>query len=100
VLAVDGAALSKAFPSWEQRRRFLRYLVGRYAAMNVTWQGVEYFEDSVDTRALQGGRQGAKGTGWLSASTHCGGARDLGAAARRRLDGLRRLRQHGRPNRR
>ena len=52
ILAADGAALTKAFPSWQQRRRFLRYLVGRYAAMNVTWQGVEYFEDSVDTRSL------------------------------------------------
>ncbi|MCX6626595.1 MAG: DUF5060 domain-containing protein, partial [Candidatus Solibacter sp.] len=52
ILAADGAALAKAFPSWEQRRRFLRYLVGRYAAMHITWQGVQYFEDSVDTRAL------------------------------------------------
>ena len=52
ILAADGAALTKAFPSWEQRRRFLRYLVGRYAAMNVTWQPVQYFEDSVDTRSL------------------------------------------------
>jgi uncharacterized protein DUF5060/uncharacterized protein DUF4038 len=52
ILAVDGTALAQAFPSWQQRRRFLRYLVGRYAAMNVTWQGVQYFEDSIDTRAL------------------------------------------------
>src|SRR5260370_5236427 len=52
ILAVDGAAFTQAFPSWQQRRRFLRYLVGRYAAMNVTWQGVQYFEDSMDTRAL------------------------------------------------
>ncbi len=52
ILAADGAALVKAFPSWEQRRRFLRYLVARYAAMHITWQGVQYFEDSIDTRAL------------------------------------------------
>jgi len=52
ILAADGAALTRAFPSWQQRRRFLRYLVGRYAAMNITWQGVQYFEDSLDTRAL------------------------------------------------
>ena len=52
ILAADGEALIKAFPSWQQRRRFLRYLVGRYAAMNITWQGVQYFEDSLDTRAL------------------------------------------------
>ena len=52
ILAVDGAGLTRSFPSWEQRRRFLRYIVGRYAAMHVTWQGVQYFEDSADTRAL------------------------------------------------
>jgi hypothetical protein len=52
VLAADGAGLTRSFPSWEQRRRFLRYIVGRYAAMHVTWQGVQYFEDSADTRAL------------------------------------------------
>ena len=52
ILAADGAALTKSFPTWQQRRRFLRYLVGRYAAMHVTWQGVQYFEDSMDTRAL------------------------------------------------
>jgi hypothetical protein len=52
MLATDTASLVKMFPAWEQRRRFLRYLVGRYAAMHVTWQGVEYFEDSVDARPL------------------------------------------------
>jgi hypothetical protein len=52
ILAADGTSLAKAFPSWQQRRRALRYLVGRYAAMHVTWQGVQYFEDSVDARAL------------------------------------------------
>ena len=52
ILAADGAGLTRSFPSWEQRRRFLRYIVGRYAAMHVTWQGVQYFEDSADTRAL------------------------------------------------
>jgi Domain of unknown function (DUF5060)/Protein of unknown function (DUF4038) len=52
ILAADTASLVKAFPSWEQRRRFIRYLAGRYAGMHVTWQGVQYFEDSVDARAL------------------------------------------------
>ena len=44
--------LTKLFPSWEQRRRFVRYLVARYAAMNVTWLGLEHFEDYPDGRAL------------------------------------------------
>jgi hypothetical protein len=52
ILATDTASIAKTFPSWEQRRRFLRYLVGRYAGMHVTWQGVQYFEDSVDARPL------------------------------------------------
>ncbi len=52
VLATDAGALAKVFPSWEERRRFIRYLAGRYAAMNVTWQGVEHFEDTVGARPL------------------------------------------------
>jgi hypothetical protein len=52
ILAPDTATLVKKFPNWEQRRRFIRYLSGRYAAMNVTWQGVEHFEDSVDAKPL------------------------------------------------
>jgi hypothetical protein len=52
ILAADTASILKAFPSWEQRRRFIRYLAARYAAMHVTWQGVQYFEDTVDARAV------------------------------------------------
>src|SRR5215471_497723 len=52
ILAADGAAISRRFPVWDQRRRFIRYLVARYAPMHVTWQGVEHFEDTMDTRVL------------------------------------------------
>ena len=52
ILAGGPGFLSKMFPTWEQRRRFVRYVVGRYAAMNVTWQGVDAFEDYADGRAL------------------------------------------------
>jgi hypothetical protein len=52
ILAADGAALTRMFPNWDQRRRFVRYLVARYAPLHVTWQGVEHFEDTMDTRAL------------------------------------------------
>jgi hypothetical protein len=52
VLAGGPGFLTKVFPTWEQRRRFIRYLVGRYAAMNITWQGVDRFEDYPDGRAL------------------------------------------------
>src|SRR5436305_11216229 len=33
ILAPSSKALSTLFPNWEQRRRFVRYLVARYAAM-------------------------------------------------------------------
>ena len=52
VLAPGPEALAKLFPNWEQRRRFVRFLVARYAAMNVTWQGVDQFEGFADGRAL------------------------------------------------
>jgi hypothetical protein len=52
ILAGGPGFLTKVFPAWEQRRRFIRYVVGRYAAMNVTWQGVDRFEDYADGRAL------------------------------------------------
>ena len=52
VLAGGPGLLTKVFPTWQQRRRFIRYMVGRYAAMNVTWQGVDRFEDYADGRAL------------------------------------------------
>src|ERR1035437_9339607 len=51
-LARSPAALATAFPSPEQRRRFARYVAGRYAAMNVTWQAAERFEDDLDGRAV------------------------------------------------
>jgi len=52
ILAGGPGYLSKMFPTWEERRRFIRYIVGRYAAMNVTWQGVDQFEGYADARAL------------------------------------------------
>src|SRR5689334_4730618 len=51
ILAPDGAALAKIAPNWDQRRRWVRYLIARYAPLHVTWQGVEHFEDTIDTRA-------------------------------------------------
>jgi hypothetical protein len=51
VLAGPGL-LTKLCPSPDERRRLIRYLVARYAPMNVTWQGVERFEEYPDGRAL------------------------------------------------
>src|SRR5579862_5230774 len=44
------ADMAKLLPTAEQRRRFARYLAGRYAAMNVTWEAVAQFEDAPDSR--------------------------------------------------
>jgi hypothetical protein len=44
--------LVKLFPEARDRERYVRYLVGRYAAMHVTWQGVEEFESYENGRAL------------------------------------------------
>ena len=52
VLAPRPSFLTGLFPTWEQRRRFVRYLAARYAPMNVTWQGVQEFESDRDSRAL------------------------------------------------
>jgi hypothetical protein len=49
----DGAGqLTKLLPDWQQRERYVRYVVARYAPMNVTWQGVRDFESYGDGRAL------------------------------------------------
>jgi hypothetical protein len=52
VLAADPGALAKLFPDWRSRKYFVRYVVGRYGALNVTWQLVEQFEGHPEARAL------------------------------------------------
>jgi Domain of unknown function (DUF5060)/Protein of unknown function (DUF4038) len=52
ILAGGDGTLTRLFPKPDQRRRFVSYVVARYAAMNVTWQGVDNFEDYPDARAL------------------------------------------------
>jgi len=52
VLAPSPRALLRLLPDPAARRRFLRFLVGRYAARNVTWQGLDEFESQAGARAL------------------------------------------------
>jgi hypothetical protein len=52
MLASDPETIVAQFPDWQARERFIRYIVARYAAFNITWQGVEEFEDYGDGRAL------------------------------------------------
>ncbi len=51
-LAHGNGQLSKLLPTWQQRERFIRYVVARYAAMDITWQGVEAFDTDLNGRAL------------------------------------------------
>ncbi len=51
-LAGPNDQLTKMLPEWSARERFVRYVVGRYAPMNITWMGVRDFETYADGRAL------------------------------------------------
>jgi hypothetical protein len=44
VLGSDRNQLAALFPSWQQRERYIRYVVARYSAFNVTWDLVRDFE--------------------------------------------------------
>jgi len=52
LLAGDENHLARVFPTWQQRKRYVRYLISRYAAMNITWQGVQEFEEYENGRQL------------------------------------------------
>lgn len=53
-LVLGGAnnELAELLPQRDQRERYVRYVVARYGAYNVTWQGFEEFESYEDGRAL------------------------------------------------
>lgn len=52
ILGGDENELANLFASREQRERYLRYLVARYSPLNITWQGVQEFEEYEDGRDL------------------------------------------------
>ena len=52
ILASNPEYVTGLFPDWQARERFIRYVVARYAPLNITWQGLEEFEDYADGRAL------------------------------------------------
>jgi hypothetical protein len=52
MLGSDPDTITALFPDWQARERFIRYVVARYAAFNITWQGLAEFEDYPDGRAL------------------------------------------------
>ncbi len=52
VLAGGNNQLTSVYPEREQRERYVQYLVSRYSALNITWQGVESFESYENGREL------------------------------------------------
>ncbi|MDA0203773.1 MAG: DUF5060 domain-containing protein [Acidobacteria bacterium] len=44
--------LADLLPQSEQRERYIRYVVARYGAYNITWQGLEKFESYKEGRSL------------------------------------------------
>jgi hypothetical protein len=52
VLSSGRGQLTKLYPTWQDRERYIRYVVARYAALNVTWQIVDAFEEYENGRQL------------------------------------------------
>ena len=90
IFVLGRGELTKLFPTWQDRERFIRYVVGRYGAMNITWQGVEAFEEYENGRELlkEIGLALKKLDPYRASLLDGSALSDLGAASRRRLDGL------------
>lgn len=52
ILADSSFVRSGAFATWDQRDALVRYVVARYGGLNVTWQGIEQYENAPDGRDL------------------------------------------------
>lgn len=52
VLGSDRNQLATLFPSWQQRERYIQYIVARYSSFNVTWELVKDFETYDSARDL------------------------------------------------
>lgn len=52
LLADEGFARTGVLEDWKQRDPLMHYLAARYAGLNVTWQGIEHFEDIPHSREL------------------------------------------------
>jgi hypothetical protein len=52
LIADESFLRSGELNEWSQRDPLFRYLIARYGGLNVTWQGIEHFEDTPGSRAL------------------------------------------------
>lgn len=52
LLADKSFVRSAAFSDYNQREAIIRYVIARYGSLNITWQGIEHFEEVAGSRAL------------------------------------------------
>jgi hypothetical protein len=52
ILGHDQNHLAELFRTWQQRERYIRYVIARYSAFNVTWQIAQEFEEYPGGREL------------------------------------------------
>jgi hypothetical protein len=52
LVADDSFVKSNALEEWQTRDSLFRYLISRYAGLNITWQGIQHFEDHPGSRDL------------------------------------------------
>jgi hypothetical protein len=52
ILGGDENHLARLFPDREQRERYIRFIVARYSAYNVTWQLVQEYEEYENARGF------------------------------------------------
>lgn len=52
ILGAGNNQLTRLFPTFTARERYLRYMVARYSAFNITWQIVSDFESYTDGREV------------------------------------------------
>lgn len=52
IMGGDRNQLVELLPKRRQRERYVKYLVARYAGFNITWQGVQEFEEYPEGRKL------------------------------------------------
>ncbi|MBV8807860.1 MAG: DUF5060 domain-containing protein [Acidobacteriaceae bacterium] len=52
LFADESFVKSGILDDWQKRNPLLQYLISRYGGLNVSWQGIEHFEDTPGSRAL------------------------------------------------
>jgi len=50
ILGADQNQLADLFPTWQQRERYVKYMVARYSAFDITWEIVQEFEEYKNPR--------------------------------------------------